>query len=245
MVNFILYEDAEQIRSMYKDVNHNFFGNKDQNYKIVEFDRYTNTTLKQIKRIEGKKVFLLDIDVPGKSGLDLARKIRELGDWTSPLIIITSYQELKSDNLTGKMLMLDFISKNQNIKSNLKSALMTAYSILSSYKTISVKQKGEIFQVLYDSILYIEKNVNENYVTIETKEDSITIKGCINHITKFLMEDPRFMKVHRSCIINLLNVKSYDITNNKIKFENKETDLIARDKKKELKEKLCEYQKIM
>lgn len=59
------------------------------------------------------------------------------------------------------------------------------------------------------------------------------------------MEDPRFMKVHRSCIINLLNVKSYDITNNKIKFENKETDLIARDKKKELKEKLCEYQKIM
>lgn len=61
---------------MYKDVIHNFFGNKDQNYKIVEFDRYTNTTLKQIKRIEGKKVFLLDIDVPGKSGLDLARKIR-------------------------------------------------------------------------------------------------------------------------------------------------------------------------
>lgn len=146
MVNFILYEDAEQIRSMYKDVIHNFFGNKDQNYKIVEFDRYTNTTLKQIKRIEGKKVFLLDIDVPGKSGLDLARKIRELGDWTSPLIIITSYQELKSDNLTGKMLMLDFISKNQNIKSNLKSALMTAYSILSSYKTIALSKKVKFFK---------------------------------------------------------------------------------------------------
>lgn len=230
------------MRNLYKDTIHYFFGEKAECYKIIEFSRYLPNLMDQIGQIEGKKIFILDIEVPGKTGLELAREIRNTGDWLSPLIVVTTHEHLRTEGFTGKMLMLDFLSKYDDIKSNLKASIMTAYNIVSSYKSISFKQKGEIFQVLYDSILYIEKNLNDNYVTIVTKQDSITIKGCINNITNFLIEDPRFMKTHRSCIVNLLNIKSYDITNNIIKFENKSIDLVARDKKKELKERLCEYQ---
>lgn len=242
MVNFIIYEDEEKMRNMYKEVIHNFFGNKDQGYRIIEYSEYKNTIIDEIKNIEGKKIFLLDIEVPGKTGLELARDIRNDGDWLSPLIVITTHENLKTQGFTGRMLMLDFLSKYDDVKTNLKESIMIAYNIVSSYKTISFKQRGEIFQVLYDSILYIEKNVNDNYVTVVTKNDSITMKGCINNITNFLIEDPRFMKTHRSCIVNLINIKSYDITNNIIKFENKTIDLVSREKKKELKERLCEYQ---
>lgn len=230
------------MRNLYKDIIHYLFGNKQQCYKIIEFSEYEPKLIEKIQKIEGKKIFLLDIEVPGKTGLELARDIRNCGDWLSPLIVITTHDDLKAQSFDRKMLMLDFLSKYDDVKNNLKATLMVAYNIISSYKTISFKQKGEIFHVLYDSILYIEKNLNDNYVTIETKQDSITIKGCINSITDYLIGDPRFMKTHRSCIVNLLNVKSYDITNNVIKFENKSTDLISRDKKKELKERLCEYQ---
>lgn len=230
------------MRNLYKEVIHNFFGNNEQSYKIIEYDKYHNNLVNEIKNIEGKKIFLLDIEVPGKNGLELAREVRNEGDWLSPLIVITTHENLKSQGFTGRMLMLDFLSKYDDVKINLKESIITAYNIISSYKTMSFKQKGEIYQVLYDSILYIEKNVNDNYVTIVTKNDSITIKGCINTITNFLIEDPRFMKTHRSCIVNLINIKSYDVTNNIIKFENKTIDLVSREKKKELKERLCEYQ---
>ena len=242
MINFIIYEDEDKMSNIYKDIIHNFFGNKQQCYKIIEFKKYKPNLVDEINKIEGKKIFLFDIEVPGKTGLELAREIRNSGDWSSPLIMITTYEHLKTEGFDGKMLMLDFISKKDNMIENLKSSIMTAYKIISSYKTFSFKQKGEIFQVLYDSILYIEKNLNDNYVTIVTKYDSITIKGSINNITNYLIEDPRFMKIHRSCIVNLLNIKSYDITNNIIKFENKHTNLISRTMKKELKQKLCEYQ---
>lgn len=242
MINFIIYEDEDKMSNIYKDAIHYFFGNKQQCYKIIEFKKYKNNLIEEINKIEGKKIFILDIEVPGKTGLELAREIRDSGDWLSPLIVITTYEHLKTEGLNGKMLMLDFISKKDNMIDNLKSAIMTAYRIIASYKTISFKQKGEIFQILYDSILYIEKNLNDNYVTIVTKYDSITIKGSINNITNYLIEDPRFMKTHRSCIVNLLNIKSYDITNNIIKFETKSIGLVSRNKKKELKQKLCEYQ---
>ena len=188
MVNFIIYEDEEKMRNMYKEVIHNFFGNKDQGYRIIEYSECKNTIIDEIKNIEGKKIFLLDIEVPGKTGLELARDIRNDGDWLSPLIVITTHENLKTQGFTGRMLMLDFLSKYDDVKTNLKESIMIAYNIVSSYKTISFKQRGEIFQVLYDSILYIEKNVNDNYVTVVTKNDSITMKGCINNITNFLIE---------------------------------------------------------
>lgn len=242
MINFIIYEDEEKMKNMYKDIIHNFFGNINDGYKIIEYDEYKPDLIKKIESIEGKKIFLMDIEVPGKTGLELAREIRNNGDWLSPLIIITTHEHLKTEGFTGRMLMLDFLSKYNDLRNSLKDSIMTAYNIVSSYKTISFKQKGEIYQILYEDILYIEKNLNDNYVTIETKHDSITIKGSINNIISFLSADPRFMKTHRSCIVNLVNIKIYDISNNLIRFEEKTTDLISREKKKELKERLSKYQ---
>ena len=51
------------------------------------------------------------------------------------------------------------------------------------------------------------------------------------------------MKTHRSCIVNLLNVEKYDYVSNIIRFNNKASiDYVSREKKKELKERLLNYQ---
>ena len=48
--------------------------------------------------------------------------------------------------------------------------------------------------------------------------------------TLYLEKEERF--------INLNNVKSFDINKNVVRFKNKVTNLVARDKKRELKDRL-------
>lgn len=245
MINFIIYEDEEKMRKIYKEVINKFFGNNNQSYKIIELSSYEEYLKNNIEKIDGKKIYLLDIDVPGKTGLELAREIRESKDWYSQLIVITANEELKEKSLAGKMLMLDFISKFDDIKNKLKETIFLAFNILNSSKSIQIKQKGEIYQIKCESILYIEKNLNDNYITIVTKNDKIIFKCSINHAADYLNNDPRFMKTHRSCIVNLLNIEKYDYVSNIIKFNNKiSIDYISREKKKELKERLLNYQLI-
>lgn len=243
MINFIIYEDEEKMRNIYKEVINKFFGNNNQSYKIIELSSYEEYKRNKVSVIDGEKIYLLDIDVPGKTGLELAREIRKSEDWNSQLIVITANEELKEESLTGKMLMLDFISKGDDIKIKLKETIMVAYNILSANSLIQIKQKGEIYQIKCKSILYIEKNLNDNYITIVTKNDKIIFKCSINHAADYLNNDPRFMKTHRSCIVNLLNIEKYDYVSNIIKFNNKTSiDYISREKKKELKERLLNYQ---
>jgi len=245
MINFIIYEDEERMRKIYKEVINKFFYNNNKSYKIIELASYEEYQKNKISEIEGKKIFLLDIDVPGKTGLELAREIRESKDWHSQLIVITANEDLKEKSLASKMLMLDFISKCDDIKNKLKETIILAFNILNSSKSIQIKQKGEIYQINCESILYIEKNLNDNYITIVTKNDKIIFKCSINHAADYLNNDPRFMKTHRSCIVNLLNIEKYDYVSNIIKFNNKTSiDYISREKKKELKERLLNYQLI-
>ena len=173
MINFIIYEDEEKMRNIYKEVINKFFGNNNQSYKIIELSSYEEYKRNKVSVIDGEKIYLLDIDVPGKTGLELAREIRKSEDWNSQLIVITANEELKEESLTGKMLMLDFISKGDDIKIKLKETIMVAYNILSANSLIQIKQKGEIYQIKCKSILYIEKNLNDNYITIVTKNDKI------------------------------------------------------------------------
>lgn len=241
LLNFVIYEDDENIRTIYKNVIHSIFAPNNNAYKIYEFEKYDESINKIIKNIHGKKIFLLDIEVPGKTGIELARDIRKSGDWLSQLIIMTSHDEIANNNIMSRILMLDFIPKCENLINDLKRAIMLAYEILYSDKTISVKQNGEIYKIRYSEILYIEKDLNDNYITIYTKDEKVSMKCSINSFQTFLAGDPRFMKIHRSCIVNLNNIKSYNIVKNIVKFENYSIDLVARNKKKELKEKLLQF----
>lgn len=236
MINFIIYEDDEPLRRTYKNVIRNFMGNLI--YDIYDFNKFNKEVYDKIKNIMGKKIFLLDAEVTGVGGLEIARNIRNSGDWESQIIIITECDRYLDLSFTNRLLLLDFISKFSDIKRALYFSLNIAYNILSNRDTLVFKCGGEIFQLLYNDIYYIEKNLYDNDSTIVTRGDSYIIKSSINKIMEKIGDDPRFFKCHRSCIVNLNNICSFDMNNNIIKFKDTEINLISRDKRKELKDKL-------
>ena len=173
MINFIIYEDDKKFREKYISIILKLLGNQKIAYRIVEIDKYERGTLSKIKDLVGKKIFIFDIEVPGKSGLDLAREIRNNGDWISPMIIVTTHDNLKSYAFTSRMLMLDFISKFYNCEENLKDTLKIALDIINNHKSLNFQYNGELVQIPYDDILFIEKNVEDAYSTVVTKNDRL------------------------------------------------------------------------
>ncbi|MDD6223581.1 MAG: LytTR family DNA-binding domain-containing protein [bacterium] len=242
MLNFIIYEEEKECREKYVSIILRIMGKKNDHYQIVEFEKYNEKVKKQIYGLIGNKIYILDIEVPGKSGLDLAREIRDSGDWESPIIIVSTHSHLKMNSFTNRLLTLDFISKYDNLEDNLKKAILAGYSILENYKTYSFQKGDEIYKIPYNDILYIKKTPEEYYTIMGLKGRKVELIDGIGKIYKKLEKDPRFFRSHRGCIINLNNVKSVDFVKNIIKFSEDEVDLISRDKRKELKDKLCNEQ---
>lgn len=235
MINFIIYEKDKTIRKKYSTIISQFFMNEDNKYQIIEFEKFDNKVYNTLKGIDGKKIYIIEIDVPGKSGIEFAREIRINGDWISPIIICSNLVELKKEGFTRQILMLDFIKKDKDLKFNLQEAIKTSWTILETYKSYNFKYLGEYYQIPYDKILYIEKNLNDNYSTLYTKRGKYIVKDCINNIFNKL-DDKRFFKSNRSCIVNIDNITSVDFVNNIIYFKNCYINLLSREGKKNLKE---------
>lgn len=239
-MNFIIYEDEKEYVGRYKNVIHKILASTTLNYKVSEINEYNQANEEKIQKIEGNKVYILDIEVPGKNGLELARKIRMSGDWISPIIIVTSHDEFKTVGYTGKILMLDFILKNNELEKFLHESLQVALEINMANKSLSYTNKGELYHIPYQDILYIEKSLNDNTCNVVTKNSIYSVKKTIIELEKKLSDDINFVKTHRSCIVNLRNIIHVDFENNIIAFYNKKIDLMSRNHKRKLKERLRE-----
>lgn len=235
MVNFIIYEDEKKFREKYISVILKLVGNLKLAYRIIEISKYDENTLVKIDSLIGKNIFIFDIEVPGKTGLDLAREIRNNGDWKSPMIIVTTHEQLKNTAFTSKILMLDFISKFYDCENSLKETLQLSLNIIDSHKSLNFQYNGELYQIPYEDILFIEKNVEDLYSTIVTKNERIKIKKMIGTIEEELSSEKRFFRTHRSCIINIDNLTSIELSACIMHFDEIESPLLSRDKKRELK----------
>lgn len=237
-MNFIIYEDENKYIEKYKKIIRKLLGPLDLNYKIIEIKEYNESSKEIINNTEGSKIYILDIEVTGKNGLDLARRIRKTGDWTSPIIIVTSHEEFKNVGYTAKILMLNFISKCKELENQLIETLKVALEINLSNKSLCYTNKGETYRIPYKDILYIEKSLNDNICNIITKNNNYFIRKTIIELEKILSDDIAFIKTHRSCIVNIRNIKSVDFEKNTIFFENNKINLISRTQKRKLKERM-------
>lgn len=238
-MQFIIYEDDKKFIERYQSVILKLMGSSNLNYLITVIDHFDHQQQKILEKLEGSKIYILDIEVPGKTGIDLAREIRKKGDWTSPIIVVTSHEEFLTVGYTAKILMLDFISKNSDIKSQLYDTLTVALDIISPQQNFCFFAKGEMYQIPYQDILYIEKNINDNTSTIVTITHQYSIRKTIQAIEKELSTGP-FLKTHRSFLVNLKNIKHVDFEKGTITFCNQKTALLSRSNKRHLKDVMGE-----
>jgi len=237
MINFIIYEDEQYFLDLYRDIIHKFMGFSNDQYKIYYFNKYSEEMLEFIKNLVGQNIYILDIEVKRKSGLDLAREIRTFKKTMNDQIIIaTAHQDLVENAFHKKLLMVDFISKFDSLEERILLCFREIYEIFNENKYLSFKQDGEIIRIPYNDILFIEKDKLEECLYIETISGRFRYRGNITKVEKLLKDDKRFFKTHRGCIVNTFKITKIEPSIPAIFFNDKFTNCLSRDKRKELEE---------
>lgn len=154
------------------------------------------------------------------------------------IIIATAHQDLVQNAFHRKILMVDFISKFDDLEERLILCFREIYEIFNENKFLSFRQDGEITRIPYHDILFIEKDKSDECLYIETVDGRFEYHNSMAKIEKQLKSDKRFFKCHRSCIVNTFKITKLNTSIPEIWFNDKYTNCLSRDKKKELEE-LC------
>lgn len=236
MINFIICEDNKNVRDLHEALISKITMPYDFDYTVHSFEKYNNNLKKIINTPSDLKIYILDLELPGKTGLEIAQDIRKV-DWDSIIIVLTSHDELELKLFKEKLLIFDFISKFDNYEKRLTDSINLVIKNLNCRSALVFKQDKEIYHIKYDNILYIFRDNAKDKTKIKAIDKEYYVRDTLTNVTKQL--DNRFYQTHRACYVNLNNIKCADFKNDIIYFTNDDSiDYLSRNYKKGLKERL-------
>lgn len=232
MFNIIICDDNLNDRKKIVDVIEKFMKGKKKEYKIHLFNDYNSKFIDIIDRKIPFKIYLLDIETPSASGIDIARKIRK-NDVDSVIIFLTGHEELGNIVLKNDIMFLSFINKFDNFKERLENSLLKSFDLLGHKNTIRINDRNITYTLNLNDILYITKDSYERKTIIVTDYSEIKISKPLTEIISLL--DDRFIQTHRACYINNNRKIKIDKTNKIITFDNgSNIDLLSEKYKREV-----------
>ena len=240
MLKFVLYEDNPDSLERAITIIHRAMAPYDIEYKIEKHLSYSNEIEDTINKVNEHKIYILDIEVPKVSGLEIASKIREK-DWKSIIIFVTSHPECKNDIFYSRLLALDYISKYNSYDKRLQQSIEKSLQIFNKLRVLTYKYNYVSYRIDFDEILYIEKVTRNKKSIIHTENGTnLEMIGTIKEILGTLDND--FCMSSQSCIVNLSKIQSIDFIKNIITFKNKlHLDKLSSKYKKILIEKFNNY----
>lgn len=168
---------------------------------------------------------LMDIEIEGKlSGTEIAERIKHLD---IPILFITSFGDEENYEKALQTNMVGYLVKPLR-KYSLKSAIDLAFRSLKKVgietpkeetkedfiwdNYLFFKKKEAFIKVKIDDIAYLE--ANDDYVNVYTiSGEKFTIRMRLSYFEKELSYE-KFMRVHRSYIVQLEKVDSVNFQNN-------------------------------
>ena len=233
MINVILCDDNEKDRNNIKRVVKEFMETNKKEFKIFEFEDYNKSFYNTVEVKMECKIYLLDIETPSKSGIDVAREIRRK-DVDSIIIFLTAHEELGNIVLKNELLFLSFINKFDDFENRLNKALKKALQLLNQKNTIRIEDRSTLYTININDILYITKDSFERKTIIKTDYAEFKVNNSLNEIINML--DQRFIQTHRACYVNSDRVVKIDKIRRIISFDNNDTiDLLSDKYRKEVR----------
>jgi len=173
---------------------------------VVAICKSAEEALKEIHKQEIDLVFL-DIQMPGLSGLDFIEKAAYLPQ----IIMTTALKEYAYEAFEYQV--TDFLKKPITLPRFLKAVerAVDFQTKLAAFRAQSphvfIRQEGKYIRLELHEILFFE-NVGD-YVRIRTGKTVYLIHSTLKNIEARL-NDPRFLKVHRSYVVNLNKIKDIE-----------------------------------
>lgn len=241
MISIAICEDERIYRDKLKEFLKRILEQK--KYNVEEFDNgesFLDRFESDESYRENLNIVLLDIQMDGINGMDVARKIRE---WNKKLkiIFITAVPDFLADGYEVKAFRyllkpigyedfcIHFGKCLEEITDNKESSIVI--NDLNTDKIVVVPTESILFIETYgrNLLVHTEKNVYKIYKTIGSMEEKL--------------DSDTFFRLHRGYIVNISRIESIKgrtaiVAGNEV--------MISRDKIKELKERVMDYiEKVM
>ncbi len=232
MINFIICDDNNLVVEKVQETVSNVMMKNNLEYNINTFNDYSNEFMEFISNNNSCSIYILDIETPSRSGIDIAREIRK-NDVNGMIIFLTGHEELGQIILKKELLFLSFINKFENSMERLESSIQEALRLLNFKKILQYEERGTIFTISIDEILYITRDGVDRKSIIKTSKSEFKTNKSLVEIHSML--DTRFKQSHKSCIVNIDRVFQFNKQKRIITFDDGSTiDLVSDKYKKDL-----------
>ena len=232
MINVIICDDNDKDRQTVVSLVKDFMYKNKIDFELHVFNDYDTKFNNIIEKKIPSKIYLLDIETPSGSGIDIARRIRRK-DIDSQIIFLTGHEELGNIVLKSDLAFLAFINKFDNLKHRLNKTMRVALDLIGKKSLIKFSDRNVLYTILLNDILYITKDSFERKTVIKTDYSEFKVNNSLSEIVSML--DDRFIQTHRSCYINLDRASKIDKADRLILFDNGECiDLLSDKYKKDL-----------
>lgn len=232
MINFIIVDDIKKFSDMIYDiVTRTMMRNKFM-YKTYCFDEYNDDFIEIMNSNLPNKIYIMDIETKNSSGIDVARKIRKF-DVDSIIIFVTVHNEAGMVLLQDDLMFLTFLSKFDDFENKLYNSLNKALEYIHHKVSIKFNDRGTIYTIPLNDILYVTKESNSRRSIIKTSYTQYSVSLTLRDVIELC--DNCLVQTHRSCFVNMSRVRVIDKHNNIIEFDDGSTiDLLSSNYKKGL-----------
>ena len=152
---------------------------------------------------ENFSLYLLDVMMPGMDGIEAAREIRTKDD-TAEIVFLSSSPGFAYESYSVRA--MDYLLKP--IRADLLFALLDKLALREKHplEGLTLKSGATLIRVLFSQLSYVEVSGKHLYFNL-TDGSVREVYGTLKEYGPQLLLRPEFMQVHRSYIVNMLEVE--------------------------------------
>lgn len=208
MLSFCILDDEPEQTKLLNKMLSDYFTECNVTFETETYHS-SELFLERWTRSEKKyHIYFLDVLMPGKNGIQVAREIRKK-DKTAHILFLTTSPEYALEGYEVR-------AYNYILKPLRKEKLYGTLTELSGAFSLPVKQlqivkNGVVKHILYREIVYIEVRRNKLLLVLHTGEEVETY-STITEMESCLKNEDIFTRTHRSYIVNMQYIKEFTST---------------------------------
>jgi len=214
MIEIVLCEDDDKERAWMTEYIKGHVMMENLDMELVMATANPEEVLSHAKTHASGGLYFLDVDLKAEmTGIQLAAQIRKCNPRAS-IVFITTHAELMSLTFEYAIEAMGYISKGdeevtkEKIVKYIRHVIKKEHNTEISTEKFIVKVDDVMITEDYEQILSFEIAVKrQSKVVMYTKKRSVEINATLAEIEK--MSD-KFVRCHRSCVVNVDNIKSVD-----------------------------------
>lgn len=241
MISIFVCEDQKTIRdAIEKEINnHVMIHNYDMELVLCTHD--PQTLLQQVRQSSSRGIYFLDIDLGEDTldGFELGNEIRKY-DSRGFIIYVTAFSNMAFKTFQYHLEALDYIVKEEPVEmfNGIRRCLDTIVARIAEEANdehkefYTIKIMDTIKHIPIDEIFFFETSSRTHRIILYSTTQRIDFIGTLQEIEDELT--PRFIRTHRSYLVNIDNIQEINPKKNEIILKNGQVCPISRKMKTSL-----------